>query len=185
MNGGLNVEICDTDLNCCNAGSLDSDRDDFNKGITGYCLQDHWLWSYQDPFDLNSVRVFMFILQTTSTFLTMWSRGGNCDRAMWTCSTATWSLAARRLCWRRVPLSSLSLTMVLMVGRETGSGRGQCSHFTNQSGGLQWSEIIMLLSQLSYAIKNKLKAPKAPTLGFWKKYPQWGVFLAFRWFFMA
>ena len=40
MNGGLNVEICDTDLNCCNAGSLDSDRDDFNKGITGFCLQD-------------------------------------------------------------------------------------------------------------------------------------------------
>ena len=33
MNGGLNVEICDSDLNCCNAGSLDSDRDDFNKGI--------------------------------------------------------------------------------------------------------------------------------------------------------
>ena len=32
MNGGLNVEICDTDLNCCNAGTLDSDRDDFNKG---------------------------------------------------------------------------------------------------------------------------------------------------------
>ena len=33
MNGGLNVEICDSDLNCCNAGSLDSDRDDFYKGI--------------------------------------------------------------------------------------------------------------------------------------------------------
>merc|ERR1719367_1792392 len=31
-NGGLIVEICDTGLNCCNAGALDSDRDDFNKG---------------------------------------------------------------------------------------------------------------------------------------------------------
>ena len=43
MNGGLNVEICDSDLNCCNAGSLDSDRDDFNKGIklAFICLRDH------------------------------------------------------------------------------------------------------------------------------------------------
>jgi len=32
MNGGLTVEICDTGLNCCHAGQLDSDRDDFNKG---------------------------------------------------------------------------------------------------------------------------------------------------------
>ena len=32
MNGALTVEICDTGLNCCNAGNIDSDRDDFNKG---------------------------------------------------------------------------------------------------------------------------------------------------------
>ena len=30
MNGKLAVEICDSELNCCNAGELDSDRDDFN-----------------------------------------------------------------------------------------------------------------------------------------------------------
>ena len=35
---------------------------------------------------------------------------------------------------------------------------------------------IVMLSQLSYAIKNQLKAPKAPYIG---------EFLAFRWFFMA
>ena len=34
--------------------------------------------------------------------------------------------------------------------------------FCQQSGALQWSEIMMLLRQLSYAIKNQLKAPKAP-----------------------
>ena len=52
MNGGLNVEICDTDLNCCNAGSLDSDRDDFNKGITAFevidfdcCVRAMWTCS--------------------------------------------------------------------------------------------------------------------------------------------
>ena len=32
MNGQLAVEVCDTDLNCCDAGELDSDRDDFNHG---------------------------------------------------------------------------------------------------------------------------------------------------------
>ena len=32
MNGKLAVEICDSELNCCNAGELDSDRDDFNHG---------------------------------------------------------------------------------------------------------------------------------------------------------
>jgi len=32
MNGALTVEICDTSLNCCHAGEIDSDRDDFNKG---------------------------------------------------------------------------------------------------------------------------------------------------------
>merc|ERR1719317_1578563 len=32
MNGGLAVEICGSNFYCCNAGALDSDRDDFNKG---------------------------------------------------------------------------------------------------------------------------------------------------------
>ena len=32
MNGKLTTEICDTSLNCCNTGNLDSDRDDFNHG---------------------------------------------------------------------------------------------------------------------------------------------------------
>ena len=32
MNGQLTAEICDSNLLCCNAGNLDSDRDDFNKG---------------------------------------------------------------------------------------------------------------------------------------------------------
>ena len=26
MNGGLTIEICDANLNCCNAGMMDSDR---------------------------------------------------------------------------------------------------------------------------------------------------------------
>jgi len=33
MNGGLTVEICDAELNCCNAGGLDSNGDDFQKGF--------------------------------------------------------------------------------------------------------------------------------------------------------
>merc|ERR1719317_582903 len=32
MNGGLAGEICGSNFYCCNAGALDSDRDDFNKG---------------------------------------------------------------------------------------------------------------------------------------------------------
>ena len=32
MNGKLTTEICDTQLNCCNTGNLDSSRDDFNGG---------------------------------------------------------------------------------------------------------------------------------------------------------
>ena len=32
MNGKLTTEICDMNLNCCNTGNLDSDRDDFNHG---------------------------------------------------------------------------------------------------------------------------------------------------------
>merc|ERR1711915_738116 len=33
MNGGLMAEICDSQLNCCTTGELDSPRDDFNKGF--------------------------------------------------------------------------------------------------------------------------------------------------------
>ena len=37
--------------------------------------------------------------------------------------------------------------------------------------------IIVLLRQLSYAIKNQLVASKAPYYGLWNaKYPHWGVF---------
>ena len=32
MNGAIVAEICDSSLYCCNAGELDTDRDDFNKG---------------------------------------------------------------------------------------------------------------------------------------------------------
>ena len=32
MNGRLTTEICDMNLNCCNTGNLNSDRDDFNGG---------------------------------------------------------------------------------------------------------------------------------------------------------
>ena len=32
MDGSLSVEICDSTLTCCNAGELDTDRNDFNKG---------------------------------------------------------------------------------------------------------------------------------------------------------
>eukprot|EP00091_Calanus_sinicus_P001587 TRINITY_DN1159_c0_g1_i1.p1 TRINITY_DN1159_c0_g1~~TRINITY_DN1159_c0_g1_i1.p1 ORF type:complete len:158 (-),score=65.57 TRINITY_DN1159_c0_g1_i1:67-495(-) len=32
MNGDLAVEICNADLVCCNAGTLDTSRDDFNSG---------------------------------------------------------------------------------------------------------------------------------------------------------
>ena len=46
------------------------------------------------------------------------------------------------------------------------------------------SEILMLLRQLSYAMKNQLKAPKASYI--WDKISlTWGVFFAYRWFFMA
>ena len=146
MNGGLNVEICDTDLNCCNAGSLDSDRDDFNKGITGFCLRGHWFRSTRDPFDLNSVHVsyvnFTNHFHSCTSRVRMWSRGPCCDRAMWTSSTATWSMAARRLCWRRAPLSSLSPTTELMVGRETGSGGEQSPPPTDPQfcSGSSWME---------------------------------------------
>merc|ERR1712086_136936 len=33
MDGGLTVEICDTDLTCCNAGMLDSFGNDFQSGF--------------------------------------------------------------------------------------------------------------------------------------------------------
>ena len=32
MDGSLTVEICDSTLTCCNAGELETDRNDFNKG---------------------------------------------------------------------------------------------------------------------------------------------------------
>ena len=107
MNGGLNVEICDSDLNCCNAGSLDSDRDDFNKAIFGFCLRDYW---------------FRSTPQSDLSVIKFWSWGRSYARATGTCSTVTWSMAARTRYWRRAPLSSLSLTMGLMAGRVTGSG---------------------------------------------------------------
>ena len=30
--GHVSVELCDSNLNCCNSGELDTDRNDFNKG---------------------------------------------------------------------------------------------------------------------------------------------------------
>ena len=32
MDGKLTVEVCDSTLTCCNAGELETDRNDFNKG---------------------------------------------------------------------------------------------------------------------------------------------------------
>ena len=46
------------------------------------------------------------------------------------------------------------------------SGEWPVDVTTFQSGALQWSEIMMLLRQLSYAIKNQLKSPKAYCVGF-------------------
>ena len=43
---------------------------------------------------------------------------------------------------------------------------------------------IVLLRQLSYAIKNQLGHPKPPTRGFGTQRPNWSL-LALRWFFMA
>ena len=37
--------------------------------------------------------------------------------------------------------------------------------------GLSLVDIIVLLHQLSYAIKNQLKAPKAPSRGLWDEMP--------------
>ena len=44
-------------------------------------------------------------------------------------------------------------------------GLSSHKHNWDQSGELQSSEIMMLLRQLSYAIKNQLQAPKATYLG--------------------
>ena len=44
---------------------------------------------------------------------------------------------------------------------------------------------IVLLRQLSYAIKNQLGHPKPPTRGFGTQRPILGSMLAPRWFFMA
>ena len=115
----MNVEICNSDLNCCNAKVL---------APTGTTLtrEENWLLS---AFGIIDYDHHYPLYKTHQSWVKLISRELSCDRAMWTCSTATWSMAARRPSWRTAPPCWSSPTMGLTAGRETGSGgdREDCS----------------------------------------------------------